>query len=90
MSLLKTTATINIGTWNVRKLWETGITSKIFTDPQRYNLTVFGASEKQGTQAEHKMLDTGEIPLYSDHEEHNSLNTQGIALMLSSQYVIHL
>ncbi|VDP23911.1 unnamed protein product [Schistosoma margrebowiei] len=52
---------------------------------RRYNLEVLGISETHGTQAGQKKLDTGEMLLYSGHEEENASHTQGVALMLSKQ-----
>ncbi|VDP07370.1 unnamed protein product [Schistosoma margrebowiei] len=82
MPLLTTRATIFIGTWNVRIMWETGRTSQITTKMRRYDLTVLGISETHWTQAEQKGLDTGEMLLYFGHKEESALHTQGVALML--------
>ena len=83
MPLLTTRAKIFIGTWNVRTMWETGKTSQIATEMRRYNLAVLGISETHWTQAGQKRLATGEMLLYSGHEEENAPHTQGVALMLS-------
>ncbi|CAH8515125.1 unnamed protein product [Schistosoma haematobium] len=83
MPLLTTRAKIFIGTWNVRTMWETGKTSQIATEMRRYNLAVLGISETHWTQAGQKRLATGEMLLYSGHEEDNAPHTQGVALMLS-------
>ncbi|VDO58844.1 unnamed protein product [Schistosoma margrebowiei] len=64
-------------------MWETGKTSQIATEIKRYNLAVPGISETHWTQAGQKRLATGEILLYSGHEEDNAPHTQGVALMLS-------
>ncbi|CAH8650448.1 unnamed protein product [Schistosoma curassoni] len=83
MPLLTTRAKIFIGTWNVRTMWETGKTSQISMEMRRYNLAVLGISETHWTQAGQKRLATGEMLLYSGHEEDNAPHTQGVALMLS-------
>ncbi|VDP27139.1 unnamed protein product [Schistosoma margrebowiei] len=64
-------------------MWETGKTSQIATEMRKYNLAVLGISETHWTQAEQKRLATGEMLLYSGHEEENAPHTQGVALMLS-------
>ncbi|VDP49515.1 unnamed protein product [Schistosoma margrebowiei] len=83
MPLLTTRAKIFIGTWNVRTIWETGKTSQIAMEVRRYNSAVLGISETHWIQAGQKRLATGEMLLYSDHEEDNAPHTQGVALMLS-------
>ncbi|VDP09402.1 unnamed protein product [Schistosoma margrebowiei] len=64
-------------------MWETGKTGQIAMEMRRYNLAVLGVSETHWTQAGQKRLATGEMLLYSGHEEDNALHTQGVALMLS-------
>ncbi|VDP28251.1 unnamed protein product [Schistosoma margrebowiei] len=64
-------------------MWETGKTSQIAIEMRRYNLAVLGISETHWTQAGQKRLATGEMLLYSGHEEDNAPHTQGVALMLS-------
>ncbi|CAH8514717.1 unnamed protein product [Schistosoma haematobium] len=83
MLLLTTRTKIFIGTWNVRTMWETGKTSQISMEMRRYNLAVLGISETHWTQAGQKKLATGEMLLYSGHEEDNAPHTQGVAPMLS-------
>ncbi|VDO57620.1 unnamed protein product [Schistosoma margrebowiei] len=63
-------------------MWETGKTSQIVTEMRRYNLAILGISETHWTQAGQKRLATGEMLLYSGHEEDNAPHTQGVALML--------
>ncbi|VDP55756.1 unnamed protein product [Schistosoma curassoni] len=60
----------------------TGKTSQIATGMRRYNLAVLGISETYWTQAGQKRLATGEMLLYTGHEEENTPHTQGVALML--------
>ncbi|VDP23363.1 unnamed protein product [Schistosoma margrebowiei] len=64
-------------------MWKTGKTSQIPMEMRRYNLAVLGISETHWTQAGKKRLATGEMLLYSGHEEENVPHTQGVALMLS-------
>ncbi|KAH9588391.1 Craniofacial development protein 2 [Schistosoma haematobium] len=51
----------------------------------RYNMAVLAICETHWTQAGQQRLDTGEMLLYSGHEEENAPHTQGVALMLSKQ-----
>ncbi|VDO87768.1 unnamed protein product [Schistosoma margrebowiei] len=62
------------------KTWKTSQTA---TEMRRYNLTVLGISETYWTKAGRKRLNTGEMLLYSSHEEENAPHTQGVTLMLS-------
>ncbi|VDO61050.1 unnamed protein product [Schistosoma margrebowiei] len=45
MPLLTTGATIYLGTWNVRTIWDTGRAFQIAAEMRRYNLEVLGISE---------------------------------------------
>ncbi|CAH8466653.1 unnamed protein product [Schistosoma haematobium] len=85
MLLLTTRATIYLGTWNVRTMWDTGRAFQIAAEMRRYNLEVLGISETHWTQVGQQRLTTGELLLYSGHEEENAPHTQGVALMLSKQ-----
>ncbi|VDP79898.1 unnamed protein product [Schistosoma curassoni] len=64
-------------------MWETGKTSQIATEMRGYNLSVLRINETNCTQAGQQTLNTGEMLLYSGHEEENAPHTQGVALMLS-------
>ncbi|VDO62873.1 unnamed protein product [Schistosoma margrebowiei] len=77
MPLLTTRATTYIGTWNVRTMCVTGKTDQISTEMRRYNLAVLGISETHWNQAGQQRLNTGEMLLYSGHEEGNVPHTQG-------------
>ncbi|VDP53977.1 unnamed protein product [Schistosoma margrebowiei] len=52
---------------------------------RRYNLEVLRISETHWTQFGQQRLTTGELLLYSGHEEENAPHTQGVTLMLSKQ-----
>ncbi|VDP53461.1 unnamed protein product [Schistosoma margrebowiei] len=69
--------------FRVTQLHKTGKTSQIATEMRKYNLAVLGIRETHWTQAGQKRLNTGEMLLYSGHEEENAPHTQGVALMLS-------
>ncbi|VDP52023.1 unnamed protein product [Schistosoma margrebowiei] len=85
MPLLTTRATIYLGTWNVRTMWDTGRAFQIAAEMRRYNLEVLGISETHWTQVGQQRLTSGELLLYSGHEEENAPHTKGVALMLSKQ-----
>ncbi|VDO94404.1 unnamed protein product [Schistosoma margrebowiei] len=85
MPLLTTRATIYLGTCNVRTVWGTGRTFQIAAEMRRYNLKVLGINETHWTQVGQQRLASGELLLYSGHEEENAPHTQGVALMLSKQ-----
>ncbi|VDO86249.1 unnamed protein product [Schistosoma curassoni] len=85
MLILTTTATINIDIWNVRIIKETGTTSQLSTEMRRHNLTVLGISETYWTLVGQKLLDSGEMLLYSGHEEQKDTHTQAVALMSSKE-----
>ncbi|VDO80427.1 unnamed protein product [Schistosoma margrebowiei] len=52
---------------------------------KRYNQEVLGISETFWTQVGQQRLTSGELLLYSGHEEENAPHTQGVALMLCKQ-----
>ncbi|VDP43122.1 unnamed protein product [Schistosoma margrebowiei] len=85
MPLLTTRATIYLGTWNVRTMCDTGIAFQIAAEMRRYNLEVLGISETHWTQVGQQRLTSGELLLYSGHEEENAPHTRRVALMLSKQ-----
>ncbi|VDP45628.1 unnamed protein product, partial [Schistosoma curassoni] len=62
---------------------ETVKTSQISMEMRRYNMAVLGISKTHWIQAGQNELNTGEMLLYSGHEEQNAPHTQGVALMLS-------
>ncbi|VDP34328.1 unnamed protein product [Schistosoma curassoni] len=85
MPLLTTTATIYLGTWNVRTMWETGRVFQIAAEMRRYNLEVLAINEKHWNQVGKQRLASAELLLYSGHENENVPHTQGVGLMLSKQ-----
>ncbi|VDP69371.1 unnamed protein product [Schistosoma mattheei] len=52
---------------------------------RRYNLEVLGTSETHWTQVGQQRLTSGELLLYSGHDEENAPHTKGVALVLSKQ-----
>ncbi|VDP37106.1 unnamed protein product [Schistosoma margrebowiei] len=69
MPLLTTRATIYLGTWNARTMWDTGRVFEIAAEMRRYNLEVLGITETRWTQVGQQQLASGELLLYSGHEE---------------------
>ncbi|VDP16024.1 unnamed protein product [Schistosoma margrebowiei] len=85
MPLLTTRATIYLSTLDVRTMWGTERALRIAAEMRRYNLEVLGISETHWTQVRQQPLTSGELLLYSVHEEKNAPYTQEVALMLSKQ-----
>ena len=52
---------------------------------RNYNITALGLSETRWTQSGQTWLTTGEMVLYSGHEEMNAPHTDGVAFMLSQE-----
>ena len=74
-----------IGTWNVRTMYETGRALQVAAEMKRNKIEILGISETRWTQAGQTRLSTGELLLYSGHEESEAPHTQGVGLMLSTQ-----
>ncbi|VDP59972.1 unnamed protein product [Schistosoma curassoni] len=85
MFLEKTRAIINIGTLNVRTMWETGRTNRMAMKLRRCILAVLGISETHWIQAGRKTIGSGEMLLYAVHMKENAPNTQRMALVLSKE-----
>jgi hypothetical protein len=63
-------------------MYEAGETAQIVAEMRNYNLALFGISETRWIQSGQCRLTTGELLLYSEHEEENSPHSQGVAIML--------
>ncbi|VDP79706.1 unnamed protein product, partial [Schistosoma curassoni] len=85
MPLLTTRATIYLGSWNARTMWETERVFQIAAEMRRYNLEVLGISETHWTKVGQQRLASEELLLYSGHDEENVPRTQRVALILSKQ-----
>ncbi|VDP17774.1 unnamed protein product [Schistosoma margrebowiei] len=66
-------------------MWDTGRALQFAAEMRRYNLEVLGISETHWTQVGQQRLTSGELLLYSGHEEENAPQTQKVALMLFKQ-----
>ncbi|VDO87536.1 unnamed protein product [Schistosoma margrebowiei] len=64
-------------------MWETRRVLQIAAEMRRHNLEVLIISETQWTQVGQQRLTSGELLLYSGHEEENAPHTQEVALVLS-------
>ena len=82
-STLLSSRNITIGSWNVRTLNQTGKTAQVAAEMRNYNLALLGVSETRWTQTGQRRLLSGEMLLFSGHEEDNAPHTEGVAFMLS-------
>ncbi|XP_058630445.1 craniofacial development protein 2-like [Onychostoma macrolepis] len=83
--ILLSTRRTHIGTWRIRTMYETGKTKQVAAEMKNNNLILLGISETRWTQAGQRRLMTGELLLYSGHEETDAPHTQGVGFMLSRQ-----
>ena len=82
-TIVSTRTTTIIATWNVRTMYETGKTAQVAAEMRKFNLAILGISESRWTGSGQKRLTSGELLLYSGHEQEDATHTQGVALMLS-------
>ena len=75
--------TTTIETWNVRTIYETGRTAQLATGMRNYRLSILGRRESRWTGSGQRWLISGELLLFSGHEQENAPRTEGVALMLS-------
>ena len=80
-TLLSTRKNLNIGTWNVRTMYEAGKTAQVAAEMRRFNLALLGLCETRWIQSGRLRLTTGEIVLYSGHEEDDAPHSEGVALL---------
>ncbi|VDP78754.1 unnamed protein product, partial [Schistosoma mattheei] len=66
-------------------MWDSGRAFQTAAEMRRYDLEVLGISETHWTQVGQQRLTSGELLLYSGHEEENAPHTQGVALMPSKR-----
>ena len=89
MTFLSTRKTLNIGTWNVRTMYETRETAQVTAEMWRFNLAVLGLCETRWTQSAQLRLTTGEFILYSGHEEEDAPHSEGVGLLLRKEHRKH-
>ncbi|VDP62035.1 unnamed protein product [Schistosoma curassoni] len=66
-------------------MWDTGRAFQIAAEMRSYNLEVLGISETRWTQVGQQRLTSGELLLYSGHEEENAPHTQGVTGVKSKE-----
>ena len=82
------TKPINMGTWNVRTVYQTGKVAHEAAEMTHYKLALLGISETRWTQAGQRRIPTGELLLLSGHEEDDASHTEGVPFMLSRAALI--
>ena len=66
-------------------MYETGKAAQVSAEMRNYKLDLLGLCETRWTQSGQRRLMTGELILYSGHEEEGAPHTEGVALMLQKQ-----
>lgn len=74
-----------IGTWNVRTMYQAGKVHQVSKEMRRLNLAILGISEARWLGSDKSQLLTGETLLYSGPTGDSSSHEKGVALMLSKQ-----
>lgn len=82
MTLLSPRTASQIGTWNVRTMFEAGKTAQIAMEMRQYGISVLGLCETRWTQAGQLRLSTGELLIYSGHSEEDAPHTEGVGMMI--------
>ena len=83
MNLLTMKATTRVGTWNVRTMYEVGKAAQIAKEMRRYNIQLLGICESRWNGSGQTTLSSGEMIIYSGHEDENHDHTEGVAIMMS-------
>ena len=66
-------------------MYETGRTTQVAREMERYKIRVLGLSETRWLQSGQLRLSSGELLLYSGHTEDGAPHTEGVALMLARE-----
>ena len=74
-------ASLRIASWNVRTMYETGVSAQVANEMQRYRIHILGVSETHWTQSGEICLGTGEKILYSGRED--GKHAAGVAIILN-------
>ena len=69
----------------MRTMYETNKAAQIAREQRAYNITVLGLGETRWTQTGQVRLNTGEIILYSGHEEEGAHHTEGVVFNRGSR-----
>ncbi|CAH8562719.1 unnamed protein product [Heterobilharzia americana] len=76
MCLLSMKAKVNVGTWNVRTMFEPSKAATIAKEMRRYNIEVLGICESRWNGSGLSKLSTGESIIYSGHPDANHEHTE--------------
>ena len=68
-TILSIRAITTFGTWNVRTMYEAGKTAQVAAEMRKHNLAILGINEARWTGSGQRRLTTGELLLYSGHED---------------------
>jgi hypothetical protein len=71
-NLLSTTSASILGTWNVRTMYQSGKPAQIAKKIHKHKIEVMGLSETRWISTGKTILTTGEVVLYSGHQEEDS------------------
>ena len=74
---------MQIGTWNVRTMYEAGKTAQVAAEMRHYNIVVLGLCETRWTLVGQLRLSTGELLMYSGHPEDNAPHSKGVGMTLN-------
>ena len=75
---LNTKSASILGTWNVRTMYQSGKAAQIAKKLHTYKIEVMGLSETRWISTRKMILATGEVVLYSGHQEDGSPHTKGL------------
>ena len=81
--LLSMKATTRIGTWNARTMYETSKAAQVANEMRRYDIAVLGICESRWNGAGRITPATGELLVYSGHDNEQHTHTEGVAFMMS-------
>ncbi|CAH8469774.1 unnamed protein product [Heterobilharzia americana] len=76
MCLLSMKAKVNVGTWNVRTMFEPSKAAQIAKEMRRYHIEVLGICESRWNGSGLSKLSTGESIIYSGHPDDNHEHTE--------------
>ena len=79
-----------MGTWTMTTMYQTRKTAQVAAEITKYKLALLGISETRWTQTGQRRIYTGELLLFSGHEEEDSPPplTEGVSFMLSRMALI--
>lgn len=84
LKILSSKASLKIGTWNVRTMYQAGKAENIAREMTQYNIGILGIAETRWLGSGETRLSSGHKIIYSGHPEDQGFHhTQGVAFMLS-------